>query len=200
MKKITKTLDIVLIILGLLLVAFITTMIVLFANYQSVPDTLIEQVLDTGKFELIAMAAITIVKTIMKGKSKKSLENSNDFLEEGDEEELNRENFPGNLEDILEEVMEEETEMAKKKKMKVYICLPDELKDKARTAAKKEVIARYGEDFAEYKAMVRGKTLVTYLKELKDSDAVMFADGFEVDSICLTLKDVAEAFGIEVYK
>lgn len=111
-KKIIKTLDIVLIILGVFLALFIVSMVIIFIKYQAVPDTLIEQVLDTSKFELIAMAAITIVKTIVKGKSNDSLEESNDSLEN----ELGKENLEDGMSEIIDEVLKEEKENGKRKR------------------------------------------------------------------------------------
>lgn len=111
-KKIIKTLDIVLIILGVFLALFIVSMVIIFIKYQAVPDTLIEQVLDTSKFELIAMAAITIVKTIVKGRSNDSLEDSNDSLEN----ELGKENLEDGMSEIIGEVLKEEKENGKRKR------------------------------------------------------------------------------------
>lgn len=57
-----KALDVILAILAILIVAFVAAMIWTFWRYQSVPDVLITCVLGTGTAELVAAAAITIVK------------------------------------------------------------------------------------------------------------------------------------------
>lgn len=57
-----KTLDRILLILGIFLGLFIITMIVLFCIFQSVPDTLIQYVLGSSVIELIITARITIIK------------------------------------------------------------------------------------------------------------------------------------------
>lgn len=57
-----KTLDVVLAVVAILLVAFIVAMIVTFWKFQSVPDTLVVAVLGTGGSELVLSAIITIVK------------------------------------------------------------------------------------------------------------------------------------------
>lgn len=62
MKKTMKTLDRVLIILGIFLGLFIITMIVLFCVFQQIPDTLVQCVLGSSSIELFVMAWITVVK------------------------------------------------------------------------------------------------------------------------------------------
>lgn len=57
-----KTLNRILIILGIFLALFIITMIVLFCIYQSVPDTLVVGVLGSGGTECILCAIIEIAK------------------------------------------------------------------------------------------------------------------------------------------
>ena len=64
--KFTKFIDQVIVVLGIFLGLFIITMVVTFWKFQSVPDTLIEAVLNTGKFEAALTASITIVKLIFK--------------------------------------------------------------------------------------------------------------------------------------
>lgn len=59
-----KTSNIVLLSLGAFLLAFVVVMIVTFWVKDSVPDTLIEKVLDVGSWELGALALIKISKVI----------------------------------------------------------------------------------------------------------------------------------------
>lgn len=59
-----KTSNIVLLALGLFLLAFVVVMVVTFWFKGSVPDTLIEYVLDGSKLEALVLAAITIIKVI----------------------------------------------------------------------------------------------------------------------------------------
>lgn len=64
--KVEKFIDKIIIVMGIFLGLFIITMIVTFWHFQSVPDTLIEAVLNTGKFEAALTALLTIVKYIIK--------------------------------------------------------------------------------------------------------------------------------------
>lgn len=64
--KVEKFIDKIIIVMGIFLGLFIITMIVTFWHFQSVPDTLIEAVLNTGKFEAALTALLTIVKYIVK--------------------------------------------------------------------------------------------------------------------------------------
>lgn len=57
-----KTLNKILIILGVFIALFIVTMVVLFCIYQSVPDTLVVGVLGSGGTECILCAIIEITK------------------------------------------------------------------------------------------------------------------------------------------
>lgn len=57
-----KTLDKILIILGIFIGLFIVTMIVLFCIYQSIPDTLVVAVLGSGTSEAILTCVITCIK------------------------------------------------------------------------------------------------------------------------------------------
>lgn len=57
-----KTLDLVLIILGIFLGLFIIAMIVLFIFFQSVPDSLIVSVLGSGSSEAVLCCVITCIK------------------------------------------------------------------------------------------------------------------------------------------
>lgn len=87
--KVEKFIDKIIIVMGIFLAAFIITMIVTFWKFQSVPDTLIEAVLNTGKFEAALTAGITIVKLIVK-KNKEvpdTLGDSDDEEEESFEDE-----------------------------------------------------------------------------------------------------------------
>lgn len=82
--KVERFLDKVIIVLGMFLAAFIITMIVTFWKFQSVPDTLIEAVLNTGKFEAALTAGITIVKLIVK-KNKEVPDTQDDLFDEEEE-------------------------------------------------------------------------------------------------------------------
>lgn len=59
-----KTASIVLAVLGIFLLAFIVCMIVTFWVNGSVPDTLIDKVLDAGAWEAVALALIKISKVV----------------------------------------------------------------------------------------------------------------------------------------
>lgn len=62
-----KTANIVLIILGVFLLAFIAAMVVTFWKFQQVPDSLIEKVLDASQWEVAMLAGIKISKVIKDG-------------------------------------------------------------------------------------------------------------------------------------
>lgn len=57
-----KTSNVVLIVLGFFILAFVVTMIVIYCKFQSVPDTLIQYVLGAGGLESLALAFIKISK------------------------------------------------------------------------------------------------------------------------------------------
>lgn len=57
-----KTLDKILLILGVFIALFIITMIVIFCIYQSIPDTLVVAVLGSGGCECVMCALITLGK------------------------------------------------------------------------------------------------------------------------------------------
>ena len=57
-----KKMDLILLIIGIFIAAFIITMIVLFCVYQAVPDTLIQYVLGAGGLEALLLAIIKITK------------------------------------------------------------------------------------------------------------------------------------------
>lgn len=59
-----KTTNRVLLILGVFILAFIVSMIVIFCVKGAVPDTLIQCVLGAGGLEALLLAGIKIVKTI----------------------------------------------------------------------------------------------------------------------------------------
>ena len=61
-KKERKTSDVVLVILGLSVLAFIVTMIVTFWRFQAVPDALIDKVLDVTQWEAGFLAVIKVSK------------------------------------------------------------------------------------------------------------------------------------------
>lgn len=59
-----NTSNVVLIILGVFLLAFVVTMTVIFCVKSSVPDTLIQCVMGSGGLECVALAGIKISKVI----------------------------------------------------------------------------------------------------------------------------------------
>lgn len=61
-----KFLDKLLLILGVFLLAFIITMIIIFCIKDSVPDTLIEKVLDGATWEAGFAGMITVAKFLRK--------------------------------------------------------------------------------------------------------------------------------------
>ena len=61
-RKARKTSNVVLLVLGVFVLAFIITMIVLFCIKGSVPDTLIQYTLGAGGVEAVALSAIKIMK------------------------------------------------------------------------------------------------------------------------------------------
>lgn len=61
-RKKLKTSNTVLIVLGVFLLAFIITMIVIFCVKGSTPDTLIQYVLGAGGVETLALAIIKVAK------------------------------------------------------------------------------------------------------------------------------------------
>lgn len=65
MSKKLKTSNIVLLALGIFIVAFIITMIVIFCVKDSVPDTLIQYTLGAGGVECLVLAAIKISKVVV---------------------------------------------------------------------------------------------------------------------------------------
>lgn len=67
-----KFLDALLIILGVFLLLFISANIVIFCVYGSIPDTLVEKVLDCSTWEAIIAGVITITKNISKTKGNKN--------------------------------------------------------------------------------------------------------------------------------
>ena len=77
MKHGKKTSNLVLLIMGVFLLAFIICMIVIFCAKGSVPDTLIQCVMGAGGVEALALAWI---------KSTKVKSGENDSLEESEEE------------------------------------------------------------------------------------------------------------------
>ena len=61
-KKKAKTSNVVLVVLGLFLLAFIVAMMVTFWMFQTVPDTLIQYTLGAGGVEAVVLAAIKVSK------------------------------------------------------------------------------------------------------------------------------------------
>lgn len=80
-RKRLKTSNTVLIVLGVFLLAFIITMIVIFCVKGSTPDVLIQYVLGAGGLETLALAIIKVAKVF--AGEKVSLEN--DVNEQGDD-------------------------------------------------------------------------------------------------------------------
>ena len=68
-KKPLSTANRVLILLGVSLAAFVVVMVVTFWAKGSVPDSLIDKVLDFGQWEAGFLAAIKVAKTV-KGENK----------------------------------------------------------------------------------------------------------------------------------
>ena len=64
-----KTSNIVLLVLGVFIAAFIISMIVVFCVKDSVPDTLIQYTLGAGGVEVLALACIKISKAVVGGKT-----------------------------------------------------------------------------------------------------------------------------------
>lgn len=63
-NKKRSTSNIILIVLGIFILAFIVTMIAIFCKYQAVPDTLIQYTLGAGGVEAVVLAAIKISKVV----------------------------------------------------------------------------------------------------------------------------------------
>lgn len=63
-SKKRKTSNIVLLVLGLFIMAFIVSMEVIFCVTGSVPDTLIQYTLGAGGLEVLVMAGIKISKVV----------------------------------------------------------------------------------------------------------------------------------------
>lgn len=81
-KKKRKTLDVVLLCLGIFTLSFVVTMIVIFCVIGSVPDTLIQMVLGAGGVETLATTAITVSKVLKDKNNMKTEVNENeDYLE-----------------------------------------------------------------------------------------------------------------------
>lgn len=59
-----KTSNVILVVLGLFLLAFIVTMVVVFCIKDAVPDTLIQYTLGAGGVEALLLAGIKISKVI----------------------------------------------------------------------------------------------------------------------------------------
>ncbi len=69
-----KTSNVVLIALGVFLLAFIVTMIVIFCVAGAVPDTLIQYTLGAGGVEAVALAGIRISKAVSGEKTKEDID------------------------------------------------------------------------------------------------------------------------------
>ena len=70
MSKKRKTSNLVLLILGIFILAFITAMTVIFCVCGSVPDTLIQYTLGAGGLEVLLLAAIKVSKVVVGEKIK----------------------------------------------------------------------------------------------------------------------------------
>lgn len=81
-RKKLKTSNTVLIVLGVFLLAFIITMIVIFCVKGSTPDTLIQYVLGAGGLETLALAIIKVAKVFA---GEKVNLDSNINIEEGED-------------------------------------------------------------------------------------------------------------------
>lgn len=75
MRRVKKTSNLVLAVLGLFLLAFIVSMIVIFCVKGAVPDTLIQYTLGAGGVEALFLALIKISK-VVKGDKADEQENS----------------------------------------------------------------------------------------------------------------------------
>ncbi len=69
-----KTSNKVLLALGVFLLAFIVTMIVIFCVVGAVPDTLIQYTLGAGGVEAVALAGIRISKAVSGEKTKEDID------------------------------------------------------------------------------------------------------------------------------
>jgi hypothetical protein len=65
MSKKRKTSNLVLLIVGILIVAFIVSMEIIFCVKGSVPDVLIQYTLGAGGLEVLLLAAIKISKVVV---------------------------------------------------------------------------------------------------------------------------------------
>lgn len=74
-KKTTNTSNVVLVILGLFLLAFIVSMIVIYCVKGSVPDVLIQCVLGQSVLETVALAGIKISKVFATKNHKEDTKN-----------------------------------------------------------------------------------------------------------------------------
>ena len=63
-RKKSKTSKRVLTFLAVFLISFVAVMVITYWKFQSVPDTLIECVLDISKYESLALATIKITKVV----------------------------------------------------------------------------------------------------------------------------------------
>ena len=63
-SKKMKTSNLILVILGIFILAFIIAMIVIFCVFQSVPDTLIQYTLGAGGVEALLLALIKVSKVV----------------------------------------------------------------------------------------------------------------------------------------
>ena len=70
MSKKRKTSNLVLLLIGIFIVAFIVSMEVIFCVTGSVPDTLIQYTLGAGGVEVLLLAAIKISKVVVGEKTK----------------------------------------------------------------------------------------------------------------------------------
>lgn len=70
-EKKRKTSNIILLVLGIVIVAFIVSMEVIFCVKGAVPDSLIQYTLGAGGVEVLVLAAIKISKVVVGDKSER---------------------------------------------------------------------------------------------------------------------------------
>ena len=87
MSEKRKTSNLVLLIIGIFILAFIVAMTVIFCVMGSTPDTLIQYTLGAGGLEVLLLAAIKISKVVSGERVKKSVDEDMESIEdmEGDE-------------------------------------------------------------------------------------------------------------------
>ena len=87
-----------------------------------------------------------------------------------------------------------------KKIPKIFIGIPAGLKKDEREKAIEIVKSRYGEDFGDYYVPRRNGHINYLIKQLKDADIAMFADGYKADPDLNICYYICESFDIPIYK